>query len=599
MRLLTPAPRQAVSAWLDSHRVVGRGYPSAFPGPWRTDRTPYLREPLDAFDDPAVETLVLLFSSQIGKTEFLLGTMLYAYGADPGPGMYVMPTVKLAEEFSKDRLARALKTCETIRAGVAKGRVADDAILNKRVNGFALALAGSESPATLASRPARRLWADEIDKYPASTAEGDPLAQAIQRTASFRRKKICLASTPTVKGASRIEDWYERSDKRQLWAPCPRCTGRFVVEWSTVRWDSGDPSTARIECPLCSGRIEDAERSAMFAAAEWRPSAPFSGIRGYQAWAVVSPWLRLSEIVAEWLEAKKRPETCQTFVNLKLGRSWDTPSEKVETASLLMRREHYAADVPKGAVVLTAGIDTQDDRLEALAIGWGTEEEAWIISRETFFGDPQKNEVWCEVDAFLGREWAREAGGSARIQCAFVDALGHRTNAVYGAVVPRQHRRLYASIGRDGGADGQLVSTPKVLATSQGSVIRYVVDASQAKGLIYSRLKIEDRSGAGVIHFSDRLGDAFFSELTAEQLITERNKYGVPSKKWAMRPGLRRNESLDCFGMALAALRVVCPTPARFAELAAAIEERASGQKAKADDEPRAPRASRTQNWQG
>jgi phage terminase large subunit GpA-like protein len=582
---IRPAARLVVSEWLDSHRVIGRNYPSAFPGAWRTERTPYLREPLNAFDDAGVEVLVLLFSSQIGKTECQLGTLLYAYGADPGPGMFVMPTVSMAEDLSKNRLVQALQTCAVLEIGSQKGRTSDSSILAKRINDAPLALAGAESPATLASRPIRYLWADEIDKWPSSTAEGDPLSQAMQRTAAFRRRKIVLTSTPTVKGGSRIEDWYERSDRQVFEAPCPRCGRPFVVEWHHVRWTSGEPNTAHLEHleeltdvelargarPGCGGRIEDHERAGMFAKAKWRATAPFTGIRGYRTWAVVSPWVRLSEMVAAFLQAKKNPETLQSWVNLTRAESWEAPSEKVESASLLLRREQYAADVPAGGLVLTAGVDTQDDRLEAVAVAWGPGEEAWILEHDVFFGDPAHLQVWEELDKFLTRGFTLEGGGEARVQCALVDALGHRTNEVYRAVVARQHRRVYASIGKDGGVAGQLVSSLKVLETKQGNVMRYVVDASQVKALIYSRLKSEEQHGPGVIHFPMTVGDAFFTSLTAEHLVTQRNKFNVPSKRWALRPGHTRNEVLDCFGMATAALRVICPTPARFADLAAKL----------------------------
>lgn len=631
-KLLVPPPQQNVADWLDTHRVIGRNYPSPFTGPWRTARTPYLRAPMNDFVDPAVEVLVLLFSSQIGKTEVQLGTLLYAYGADPGAGMFVMPTLGMAEDISKTRLVQALQTCETLRVGSQKGRTSDSSILHKRINDSPLALAGAESPATLASRPIRYLWCDEIDKWPSTTAEGDPLAQAFQRTAAFRRRKIVLTSTPTIKGASRIEDWYNRSDKRVLFAPCPRCGIPFVVEWHHVRWQAGDPSSAHLvhetppgdlkagvpagcgnapkPCPEGweSPRIEDRERGAMFAAAEWVPTAPFTGIRGYRTWAVVSPWVRLPEMVTAFLEAKKRPETLQSWVNLTRGESWEVPSQKVESAALLMRREAYAAEVPAGARVLTAGVDTQDNRLEAMCIGWGTGEEAWIISRETFLGDPSKPEVWEALDQFLTRAWPREAGGTMRIQCTLVDALGHRTADVYGAVVSRQARRVYASFGRDGGKDGLLVSAPKVLPTQQGGVITHMVDASQAKALIYSRLDatVKDAAGEGgpgVIHFPMSVGDAFFTELTSEHLITERNKYGVPTAKWAVRPGHKRNETIDCFGMALAALRVIVGDstrfPARFETLATALDA-AAGVTTKPSEgapQPARPRAPRTQNW--
>jgi phage terminase large subunit GpA-like protein len=251
----------------------------------------------------------------------------------------------------------------------------------------------------------------------------------------------------------------------------------------------------------------------------------------------------------------------------------------------------YTADLPSGAKVLTAGVDTQDDRLEILVVGWGEGEESWVIHRESLFGDPSTPEVWKELDELLLRRWKRDDGLSTMIQCTLVDALGHRTAAVYSAVVARQARRVFASIGKDGGAAGQLVSPHKMLATSQGNVMRYVVDASQVKALIYSRLKILEPAGHGVIHFPMTVGESFFSELTAEHLITERNRFGIPSKKWALRPGHERNESLDCFGMALAAFRVICPTPARFLDLAAKLE-------AAPVDKP-APRVSRTKNWDG
>lgn len=569
-RRFAPPPRLSVAAWSDEHRLLGRGE-SPVPGPWRTERTPYLREPMNSLTDPTVDTVVLLFSSQIGKTEALINELLFAYSVDPGPGMLILPTLELAGSFSQDRLSPALKAC-SLMATTTKTRTTGDAVLHKRLNGSPLTLCGANSPASLASRPVRWLWCDEIDHWPAATPEGDPLALAIQRTAAFRRRKIVLASTPTVKNGSRIEDWFERSDRRSLWAPCPRCNVPFVVEWNHVRWETGDPSTAHIECPSCRGRIEDNERAAMFSAATWRAEAPeVTRIRGYRAWAVCSPWVRLSEMVAAFLQAKRQPDTLQTWVNLTRGESWEAPTDGVESASLLLRREHYAEEVPAAVDVLTCGVDTQDDRLEALVVGWSAGEISWVISRESFPGDPEDAETWRALDEMLLRAWPREGGGHARIASTLVDCLGHRTGAVYRAIIPRQTRGVRASVGRDGGLNGMLVSPPKALRTPHGTVMRHLVDASQVKGLIYSRLKIEDAAAPGFVHFPDTVGDAFFSELTAEHQVFARNKYGVPSRKWAMRPGHERNESLDTFGLALAALRIVAPTPARFAEVAARV----------------------------
>lgn len=43
---LKPDPNFTVSSWADNHRILS-SISSAEPGPWRTDRTPYLKEIMD------------------------------------------------------------------------------------------------------------------------------------------------------------------------------------------------------------------------------------------------------------------------------------------------------------------------------------------------------------------------------------------------------------------------------------------------------------------------------------------------------------------------------------------------------------------------
>jgi phage terminase large subunit GpA-like protein len=341
-----------------------------------------------------------------------------------------------------------------------------------------------------------------------------------------------------------------------------------------VRWDAGDPSSAHIECPNCLGRIEDAERAALFTAAEWRPTAPFTGVRGYRVWAIAAPWRSLPELVSEFLIAKRSIETLRVWRNTCVAELWEMPAEKIEGASLLLRREAYAAELPAGVQVLTMGVDTQDDRLEVLIVGWGTGEESWIVSRETLIGDPGRADVWRDLDQLLDTDWQHESGGTMRIQCSLIDAGGHRTQSVYLGVIPRQHRRLYCSFGRAGGeraAQGLLVSPAKPIrpANGTGTVLRRIVDSDQAKALIFSRLKISE-PGPEFVHLPTALGETFVDELCSEQCVVKRSKFGVPTKTWVQ---IReRNESLDCLALALAALRVVAPTPARFQKLAGEIE---------------------------
>jgi len=45
--MLRPPPQLTVSAWAEQHRILG-SRASSEPGPWRTSRTPYLRDVVDA-----------------------------------------------------------------------------------------------------------------------------------------------------------------------------------------------------------------------------------------------------------------------------------------------------------------------------------------------------------------------------------------------------------------------------------------------------------------------------------------------------------------------------------------------------------------------
>jgi phage terminase large subunit GpA-like protein len=129
---------------------------------------------------------------------------------------------------------------------------------------------------------------------------------------------------------------------------------------------------------------------------------------------------------------------------------------------------------------------------------------------------------------------------------------------------------VYASFGRAGGEKGLIVSPPKAIRPANGSGViqRRLVDVDQCKGLIFGRLKIAE-PGPEYVHLPLTVGESFADELTSERLVATRNRWGVPVKSWQQVRD--RNESLDCMVLALAALRIIAPTPAHFERLAAAL----------------------------
>lgn len=562
MAQFAPPPELTVSEWADRERRLPPES-SAEPGQWRTDRAEYQRGIMDAAHDPSAETIVFMKSSQVGWTEILLNILGFTVDQDPGPVLLVEPTLDLAGAISKDRLGPTFRDTPALRdkVGVLRTRDGRQTTLHMTFEGGTLTLAGANSPASLASRPIRLLLADEVDRYERSAGEeGDPLGLAIKRTANFWNRKIFIGSTPTVKGASRIEAWYELSDQRRYFVPCPRCGALHTFEWAQVRWQDRDPLTAHLVCPVCDGRIEDRERAAMVRAGQWRPTAPFRGIAGFFIWEAFSPWRHLSQIVGDFLRAREQGvEAMRVWVNTSLGQSWEDAGEKIEPHVLLARREPFGPVVPAGVCCLTLGVDVQDDRLELQVIGWGPGEEAWPVEVRTIPGDPQRPEPWAALDELLAQPWPHASGARLMILATAIDSAGHRTNFVYSYVATRAHLRVYATIGRDG-ADRPLVSAPSQKRSGKDPrpVPLYTLGVDGAKGLLTSRLRVT-APGPGYVHLpSDRPGfdEEYVAQLTAEKLVT-RYKFGVASRHWVqMRP---RNEALDTFCLNIGALRLLNP----------------------------------------
>ena len=213
---LEPPPRQTVSEWADQNRRLSPEA-SAEPGEWRTDRAPYQRGILDALSpNSPYERVVFMSSSQVGKSECMISFAGFAIDRDPGPILVVLPRVEDGEAWSKDRLAPMLRDTPCLRDKVAdvRSRDANNRILHKRFPGGSITIAGANSPAGLAMRPIRYVLLDEVDRYPASAGtEGDPVALAIKRSSTWWNRKIFLVSSPTTKGASRIENWWLRSNQ--------------------------------------------------------------------------------------------------------------------------------------------------------------------------------------------------------------------------------------------------------------------------------------------------------------------------------------------------------------------------------------------------
>jgi phage terminase large subunit GpA-like protein len=516
---------------------------------------------MDAFNDPNVEVVTLMTSSQVGKTEMVNNIIGYYIEHDPSPMLLIMPTLEMGTAWSKDRFAPMLRDTPSLRGKVsdAKAKDSGNTILHKTFAGGHITVAGANSPASLASRPVRLVLFDEVDRFPPSAGtEGDPVKLGAKRTQTFWNRKIFHDSSPTVKGVSRIEALFEESDKRRFFVPCPKCNHSQILIWARIKWSKtdgkDDTGSVYYECEECKAHLTELDKLKMIQAGVWRAERPeITKHAGFHINELYSPWSTWKSVVENFLEAKKRPETLRVWINTTLGEVWeDEESYSISDETLAARIEAYEEHLPQGIIILTAGVDVQDDRLQCLVKGWGKDDESWFVDFRAIYGSPAKGEVWAELDNYLEQEWLHTSGVKLRVVATCIDSGGHFTQNVYEYVKPRQHNRIYAVKGFAGGG------RPIVGKPSKGNRYRvslFPVGVDTAKELVFARLQI-DTFGAGYMHFSKKCDEEYFRQLTAEKQVTKFSR-GFPTKVWVKIRS--RNEALDCEVYSLASYRILNP----------------------------------------
>ena len=509
---------------------------------------------MDAISNPAIRDVVVMAGAQVGKTEMLLNCIGFHIAHDPSPILVVQPTLEMAQSFSKDRLAPMLRDTPALRGKVKdpRSRDANNTTTHKVFPGGHISLVGSNSASGLASRPIRIVLCDEVDRYPASAgSEGDPIQLARKRSATFFNRKIAMVSTPTNKGASRVESAFEESDKRRFFVPCEDCGYEQTLRWANVRWDKDQPETACYVCEECGSVWDDAKRYRAVRRGEWHATEEYKGIAGFHINGIYSPWTPLADAVRDFLSAKRMPETLRVWTNVYLAESWEDQGERVDDYDVAQRAEEVTEYLDERVEIITAGVDCQDDRLEIEVVGWGKDEESWSVDYRTLYGDPSTPQIWADLDSVLSQKYETEDGRELIIRSACIDSGGHYTQSVYNYVRPREGKRIFAIKGM-AGEQRPIVSRPS--KNNIGKIKLFTLGVDNIKELIFSRLKITIE-GAGYCHFPDNRPDEYFKQLAASEKIVTRFHKGFPKREFVKTRN--RNEALDCRVYAYGALAIL------------------------------------------
>lgn len=559
-RAIAPRRPLTVSQWADAERVLSRKG-SAEPGRWRTSRNPMLREPMDCLSARSgVHEVWLMFPIQIGKTEIALNALGYTMDHNPGPIMVCLPGEAGMNAWVAQKLSPMLEETPAVQRALTSTATRDSA--NQRTfkdfAGGQLYLEHAGSPQRLKSKSVRTLIVDEVDGFASALSSGDdPIALLEGRTSAFPATfKRLYIGTPEIRGISRVEAGWDKSDQRRYHVPCPHCGHRQPLEWGGLHW-TPDGSECWYACRECGAVIDEHHKTAMLAAGEWIAAHPERKVRGYHLNALYYPlglgprWL---DLVAMWRAAQGDPARLKTFVNDRLAEPWEDPAMRAVRHNVIAdRAEPYPLrEAPEGVLAITAGVDTQDNRLAVHLTGWGPNLVAWTLDYLELMGDPELPEVWAALTALLNKPIAHVSGALLPIEAVCIDAGGHRTEAVKNFVRQRLVRRPLAIFGAVPNnapviSRGNLVDVNWKGKLDKRGISVHHIGTVGIKHTLYARLSADADKPAEqrLVHLSDQLPPEYFSGLVSETYDPRKNRF--------VKRGGARNEPLDTWVYAYAA----------------------------------------------
>jgi len=565
-----PPKEITVSQCADKNRILGKG--SSKPGQWETDFVSFMRDVMDSFSIDCVEEIWLIKPTQSGGTEAILNMLLYAILQDPGPAMIVEPTEALADEISQDRIDMMIETCDQLKE--VKSFNPDDMTKKKKsFSSMSVYFAWSNSPTSLASRPIRYCFFDEVDKYKKFTGEeASPIALGKERTNTFIfTRKIVHVSTPTT-DLGYITKGEEACEARFRYrVPCPHCGHKQVLIFDQVKFGEFRDELQKVEdmgyyeCESCHGKIFNDRKAEIVRRGKWfdlNSGLEFSEciekIRpkriGFQINRLYSPWHTFGMVAREFLESKDYPEKLMNWKNSWMAEPWiekyETKSEK-EIIENIIDIEPFI--VPTGTVGLTCGIDPSANGFWFVVLGWKKDmsphlvhygflagwdavtslvwentyqiEESesrlpvWRASVDTGGGEREFHDLTMTEEAY---DWLRKNGRSKCFGCK-------------GISNPSTHKIKISKI--DKMPKGEPIP---------GGIILLNLDTNAFKDAIHYRLQVK-KGDPGRFTFHKETGSDFLSHLLAEE---KRIDFKTGKSEWVR---IRRtNHWLDATVLAFA-----------------------------------------------
>ncbi len=558
---------------------------------FRFEFAPYQREMMETPYQKDVEITAFMLPSRVGKTEVMNNIFGRTICEDPCNILFMWPTEKGAEKYSKDTWTReTVEPTPELHQIFGNGtgrRLSGNTLLHKTFPGGSFTLFGANVPGDARRAKGRVLAADEIDAIIMSAdMEGDPLDILWKRGFEYSDAIKIAASYPSVKGKSNIENLMLQSDWRVMYYPCAKCGEPYVFDSDQVKFDRDKPKEAWLECPINGCKLNEEDRVRMIMSNDkWTPTRPFTGIAGFHASGLISPHplergvVSLMHYVAKQKlaieRAQNREAKKRVFTNTFDAKTYQPPEEQKpdpegmaqEAYEYLERITENQLKVPAGVLVVTGGGDVQGDRIEFEFVGHGLNGQTWGLGYHVLPGNTLEPEVWQKLDHLLQSEFLHPCGKVLRAAFTFIDSK-YRQAQVLAFTKPRQARRVFAVFGSTT-LGKPILSEPK--RQKRGTL--YEIGTHEAKSAIYQNAALRrDRRGsefpANYMHYP--LGHGYtveyFQRLLIEEVSLKKATDGNFYEFFEKKDKRDRNEPLDVRVYNLAAIKIKLVKFATIAE---------------------------------
>lgn len=566
-----------IAQWAIENRVLQTGE-SPRPGKYDPNVTPYLAELYEIMhpDHPCQEVIVQK-GTQLAFSLLAHNVIGHRIDTDPTAIMLALPTLNIAKRISKQRIKPLIEKTPCLAAKInANSRDSENAWDYKGFPGGQLMIVGANSAASMSASNCALQIQDENSRFPSEIkGEGSPddILKARLDAYGDAKKLLCISS-PTETGYCAIEDKLLLTDYRKWFMPCPHCKKEQFFDFENFVIPKNKKGiyifkNAHFKCinKKCGKKIEEVKhKTKMLEAGIWVPTQKkfISEIkRGYHINSFYSPlgFLSWREIAQGWTEAQGIPKKLRVFYNTRLAKTFKTQGKLINHKALKTQILDWGKELPEDVCLITAGVDTQDNRLECEIVAWTDKEDSYSLDYFVIAGDPALPMTWEKLDLklFYGlnnnrRKWKHKLGIELPCFATCIDMGGHKTQAVLNYCNSRQSLNVFAIMGV--GGQGKPIWPRKISYSKKTNSNFYRIGVDSGKETIHARLKVTEH-GKGACWFPPDRDEEYFRQLTSEELIEEPTKSGTPKLKWQIRVGYNRNEVFDCRNYAFAAVEAL------------------------------------------